>query len=123
MGYSGDTIKELLRRRATRSRRFDMTTQGRHVHLVGSVAFRDAKEVFTQVSDVLSTLAPRLPDGETGDRFNWIGFQWSILDKTPNIKKLGTHIVAETEVPSCGVEDVNAPVKFGSLRYAEEAKA
>ena len=44
----------------------------RHVHLVGSVPLRDAREVFTTVSGALGPRLKRIPDGETGARSDWI---------------------------------------------------
>lgn len=42
------------------------------VHLVGSVPLAGAKDVFETLGSALGPLAPRLPDGETGARLNWI---------------------------------------------------
>src|SRR5262245_13264284 len=44
----------------------------RHVHLVGSVPMRDAREVFETVSAALGQHLLRIPDGETGKRLDWI---------------------------------------------------
>jgi hypothetical protein len=44
----------------------------RHVHLVGSVPMRDAREVFETVSAALGPHLLRIPDGETGKRLDWI---------------------------------------------------
>src|SRR5258707_8215919 len=43
-----------------------------NVHLVGSVPLSDAREVFTVVSRELGTYLKRIPDGETGERSDWI---------------------------------------------------
>ena len=47
----------------------------RHVHLVGSVPLADAHEVFSTVSEALGPHLRRIPDGETGDRSDWITFR------------------------------------------------
>ena len=44
----------------------------RQVHIVGSVPLDSAAAVFETLGTTLGTLAPRLPDGETGARLNWI---------------------------------------------------
>ena len=45
------------------------------VHLVGSVPLASASEVFTTTCSHLGALISRVPDGETGERTNWIGWQ------------------------------------------------
>ena len=45
----------------------------RHVHLVGTVPADDAKAAFELFATELGDrLPPWVPDGETGDRLNWI---------------------------------------------------
>ncbi len=44
----------------------------RHVHLIGSVPFSNETEVFTVVSRELGPFLARIPDGETGERSDWI---------------------------------------------------
>jgi hypothetical protein len=45
---------------------------GRQAHLVGSLPGADAEEAMRSALGQLGPLLPRLPDGETGDRRNWI---------------------------------------------------
>ena len=47
----------------------------RLVHLCGSVALDSAAAVFKMVGEELGPLAPRMPDGETGERGNWLAWQ------------------------------------------------
>jgi len=47
----------------------------RRVLLVGSIPLKSAAEVFAAVGKTLGGLVPRIPDGETGERINWIMFQ------------------------------------------------
>ncbi|CZR59321.1 uncharacterized protein PAC_09213 [Phialocephala subalpina] len=47
----------------------------RHVHIVGSVCLETNKEVFTRLSTTFPTQLHRIPDGETGDRFNFVVWQ------------------------------------------------
>ena len=44
----------------------------RNVHLVGSVPLANAREVFVTVSAALGERLLRIPDGETGERTDWI---------------------------------------------------
>jgi hypothetical protein len=44
----------------------------RNVYLVGSVPLRDAAAVFETVSAALGTRIAQIPDGETGERLDWI---------------------------------------------------
>ena len=58
--------------------RLDETTsstrrQPRGVHLVGSVPLADAEAVFRAANAILGRHLRRIPDGETGERTNWIG--------------------------------------------------
>lgn len=63
----------------------------RPVHLVGSVPLRSAEEVFTVASAELGDHLRRIPDGETGDRAGWIGFQVPLLAAHPDlVRDLGT---------------------------------
>jgi hypothetical protein len=45
----------------------------RGVHLVGSVPLGDAEDVFRAATSILGGRLRRIPDGETGERSNWIG--------------------------------------------------
>lgn len=44
----------------------------RNVHLVGSVPLANAHDVFVTVSAALGPRLLRIPDGETGERIDWI---------------------------------------------------
>jgi hypothetical protein len=48
------------------------TPQG--VHLVGSVPLADETEVFHVVGHALGRHLQRIPDGETGERQQWVQF-------------------------------------------------
>ena len=45
------------------------------VHLVGSIPLNSAEEVFRTTSTILGERLRRIPDGETGIRSGWIGWQ------------------------------------------------
>jgi hypothetical protein len=59
----------------------------RHVHLVGSVPLRDARDVFTTVSRVLGRRLTRIPDGETGERSDWITWLEPVFAGNPALEK------------------------------------
>jgi len=96
---------------------------GRHVHLVGSIPLGSSREVFETVSGTLGPLARRIPDGETGDRTNWIGFQVGVLAATPNVVQVASIDMHGFQCPIFGLKDSKKPVTFRKLRYADEAKA
>lgn len=50
-------------------------------HLVGSIPFGDSQNVFKRVSSILGGHLKCIPDGETGERINWILFQVPLLLK------------------------------------------
>src|SRR3546814_1008179 len=55
--------------------------------LVGSVPLRDEQEVFSAVSGTLGDHIRAIPDGETGERTNWINWQKSDMDQAPMLEK------------------------------------
>ena len=100
----------------------------RHVHLVGSVPLRDAREVFTTVSRTLGRHLKRIPDGETGERSDWITWLEPIFADNPAFEKsdelfrvhsTGTARIRYKLGPGKSVRDVH----FGNLFYADIAKA
>jgi hypothetical protein len=60
-----------------------------HVHFNGSVNLGDAELVMREIASRVPSGLRRIPDGETGDRGNWIFFQlqkflqlpWLVLDR------------------------------------------
>ncbi|MGI8857020.1 MAG: hypothetical protein ACR2JW_14830 [Thermomicrobiales bacterium] len=61
------------------------TTQ-RPVHLVGSVPLADEEAVFRAASTTLGDHLKRIPDGETGIRTNWIGWQTAVFARNPSLE-------------------------------------
>lgn len=59
----------------------------RGVHLVGSVPMGNAEEVFTKVSEALGPNLKRMPDGETGERLNWVGHLESVFAANPALER------------------------------------
>jgi hypothetical protein len=100
----------------------------RHVHLVGSVPLADAREVFTTVSAALGSKLRRVPDGETGDRSDWITWLEPAFADNPALEKsdelfrihaTGTARIRYRLKPGKAVADVH----FDNLFYADIAKA
>src|SRR5215831_16708178 len=61
----------------------------RGIHLVGSVPMASARNVFKQVSAALGTRIKRLPDGETGERSDWISWLEPVFSDHPAFQKSG----------------------------------
>jgi methionine synthase II (cobalamin-independent) len=55
----------------------------RSIHLVGSVNLPSAANVFEGVARLAGPTAKRIPDGETGERSNWITWQVATMARTP----------------------------------------
>lgn len=58
------------------------------VHLVGSVPLADAEEVFRTTAAALGKRLRRIPDGETGERANWIMWQYPLLAEQPAFESM-----------------------------------
>lgn len=65
-----------------------MTTEAEPcgTHLVGSLPLANCEAVFRTASDVLGRRLRRIPDGETGERSNWIGWQFEVLASNPGLE-------------------------------------
>jgi hypothetical protein len=100
----------------------------RHVHLVGSVPLRDAREVFMTVCSALGRNVRRIPDGETGKRSDWITWLEPAFADNPALEKsdelfrihaTGTARIRYKLRPGKSVHNV----RFDNLFYADIAKA
>jgi hypothetical protein len=100
----------------------------RCVHLVGSVPLGDPREVFTTVSRVLGPRLKRIPDGETGERSDWITWLEPAFANSPALEKsdelFRVHATGTTRIryklrPGKVVNDV----RFDNLFYSDIAKA
>jgi len=99
-----------------------------HVHLVGSVPLRSAREVFATVSGVLGLRLKRIPDGETGVRSDWITWLEPAFSENPALEKSGelfrVHATGTARIryrlrPGKRIDNV----RFNNLFYADIAKA
>ena len=99
----------------------------RNVHLVGSVPMANAADVFETVSAALGPRLKRLPDGETGERSDWITWLEPVFADHPAFEKsgeffrvhaTGTGRERYTLKPGFAPQDV----RFDNLFYADIAK-
>jgi hypothetical protein len=99
----------------------------RNVHLVGSVPMANAEEVFAMVSAALGTRVKRLPDGETGERSDWITWLEPVFADNPAFAKSGEFFrvhASGTGRERYTLRDGVTPqdVRFDNLFYADIAK-
>mgnify|MGYP002631281051 CR=1 FL=1 len=98
----------------------------RHVHLVGSVPLASARDVFTELSAALGPHLKRIPDGETGERGDWITWLEPVFADNPALEKsdelfrihaTGTARIRYRLKPGKTADDVT----FDNLFYADIA--
>ncbi|MEO8970319.1 MAG: hypothetical protein ABI406_01825 [Ktedonobacteraceae bacterium] len=99
--------------------------QPRGVHLNGSIPLANAGEVFRVTSSILGERLQRIPDGETGVRTNWIGWQYDFLARNPSLELIPPDPEAYASLPHFKLRPgVNADeLVFDSLGYANAALA
>ena len=91
-------------------------------HLVGSVKGDSAEEVFEKASAALRGKLRRLPDGETGERNYWIGFQIPRLLAVPGVGQGKPKVNEYGEMPSIRVEP-GTKIPGKALGYSDAAIA
>jgi hypothetical protein len=98
----------------------------RNVYLVGSVPMANAEDVFEAVSAALGSRIKRIPDGETGERGDWITWLEPVFADNPAFAKSGEFFRVHasgtgreryTLKPGVGMENV----QFPNLFYADIA--
>ena len=105
----------------------EANVQGRDVYLVGSVPMASPQEVFETVSAALGTKIKRIPDGETGERGDWITWLEPVFANNPAFEKSGkffrvhaTGTGRERYTLKQGI--ASKDVRFGNLFYADIAQ-
>ena len=100
-------------------------TPPRPVHLVGSIPLETAEDVFEAIAATLGTLVDRAPDGETGVRANWIGWQHAVFARQDALEP-GAERERDYQLeppyrfkPGAGTDDLD----LGELGFAREAIA
>src|SRR5712691_5730292 len=100
---------------------------GRDVYLVGSVPMASAQEVFENVSAARRARTKRIPDGETGERGDWITWLEPVFASNKAFRKSGEFFRVHASgtgreryalAPGCAPQDV----RFDNLFYADIAK-
>jgi len=100
--------------------------RGYDVHLVGSIPLRDAREVFAVVGSKLGPRLRRIPDGETGERSQWLGWIAPIFTHHPAFEPTGdmsrVHATSDPR-PLHRIRPGFAPenLQFDNLRIADHA--
>ena len=100
---------------------------GRDVYLVGSVPMANSEQVFEAVSGALGRRIKRIPDGETGQRGDWITWLEPVFAASPALLKSGEFFRVHASGtgreryslrPGRKPEDLH----FENLHYADFAK-
>jgi hypothetical protein len=94
-----------------------------HVHFNGSVNLADAESVMQEIASRVPSGLRRVPDGETGDRGNWIFFQMQKFLASPSLVPAGPLEAAEgdyEQVPQVRLADGVDPAQMAwpDLGYA-----
>jgi hypothetical protein len=99
---------------------------GYDVHIVGSVPLPDAAAVFATLGGALGDRIHRVPDGETGERLDWVSWLAPLFAANPALEPTGDDHLVHAEAtplprfrlkPGAKARDVN----FGALGYADHA--
>ncbi len=99
--------------------------QPRGVHLVGSVPLGDAEDVFRAANSILGGRLRRIPDGETGERTNWIGWQARFIGSNPHFEMMPPNLTDYAPLPHFKLRSPlsSGEITFERLGYADAAKA
>ncbi|KAJ8108698.1 hypothetical protein ONZ43_g6348 [Nemania bipapillata] len=76
------------------------------VLMVGSVPGASPKEVFTRLATALPGRLEAVPDGETGERWNYIGWQLARFPVIARRMELGGTPLPESGLPNLTLEDI-----------------
>ena len=60
----------------------------REILLVGSIPMKSAADVFSTVGRELNGFIKRIPDGELGDRTDWVQWQSSVFSRIPFVDRV-----------------------------------
>jgi hypothetical protein len=102
-----------------------MPNAARPILLVGSIPLLSADAVFTAVSAAVGDRVRRMPDGEIGERLNWIVWQGARFFDVPGLEVQGErHMRSERKArPQFGLAAgaAGGALAFGPLGYAQSA--
>ncbi|HEY2651797.1 MAG TPA: hypothetical protein VGI50_07750 [Solirubrobacteraceae bacterium] len=100
------------------------STEVTGAHLCGSVPLASSDDVFRVVGEELGRHVRRIPDGETGERYQWIGWAAQVFwrvdgleERHPFYKEYSPRVI--------GLADGRSPadVQYPNLEYADAALA
>src|SRR5260370_24928334 len=96
-------------------------SQPHGVHLVGSVPLANAEEVFHPTTSILGEQLRRIPDGETGVRINWIGWQSAVFANNPSFEYVPPDPNAYAALPRFKLRSPMdaGDIQFNQLGYAD----
>jgi hypothetical protein len=98
------------------------TPKPQGAHLVGSVPLANAEEVFRTASSILGERLHRIPDGETGVRTNWIGWQIAFFENNPAFELIPPEPNAYTMLRRFKLRSIaSGKPLFDNLGYADAA--
>ena len=100
-----------------------MADKGNGALLVGSIPLDSSEQVFDTMSEQLGDRLKRIPDGETGPRSQWIGWQLEILKGIEGLEYVPPAPDAYTPQGTVRVKDGVDPesIAFDNLGYADAA--
>lgn len=103
----------------------EMNTQPRGALLIGSVPLESSTAVFELAGKKLGAHLRRIPDGETAERQNWIGWQFDVLARTPQLEIVPQSKDQYSAIPRVRLrEGASAEqVELPPLGYSDAAKA
>jgi hypothetical protein len=93
------------------------------VHLVGSIPLASAELVFRRAAAVLGDRLRRIPDGETGERSDWIAWQYPAFSSRPEFEggSAGGASYRELAQLSLTPGETAEDLRFDELGYARAA--
>lgn len=99
----------------------------RDVLLIGSIPLKSADDVFSAVGRALGGHIQRIPDGEVGDRTDWVQWQSSVFSRIPFVERVEAQTGPSGQWhrgPQYRVRPgfPTAAVQFGPLGYAAAAE-
>lgn len=98
----------------------------RQIHFVGSAPYNSARETFAALGSDLNGLVRRLPDGEQGERSNWVLGQTRVFKNHPDFEiesRTAEPRRPDFEILTFRIRSGIKPekIEFDDLHYASEA--
>ena len=90
------------------------------VLMVGSVPGASADDVFTRLAAALPGRLPAIPDGETGDRWNYIGWQLQRFPREARRAELGGTQLVDSGLSNFTISDIQ-PTGYDEMALASYA--